>query len=214
MSSNLFVNIGYFILFINCVLLLKGFSTNGKPFRIFTVYSLAMFLVQLASHIMVKMHMTNLLLSHFYFGLQFLILSFFYYSLLREKLQRKAIIGLLVLCFSLLIIQYSLDWNLFFKFNLFEIFITSLPLIIYATFHLYNLLNEKKRFYYINIGLLIYLFGSTIVFLTANLLLSLHYEMGFEKIYSLNVYLYVVYQLLILYDLINIIKTNKKKLYE
>jgi hypothetical protein len=89
-----------------------------------------------------------------------------------------------------------------------------LPLIIYATFHLYNLLNEKKQFYYINIGLLIYLFGSTIVFLTANLLLSLHYEKAFKEIYNLNVYLYVVYQLFILYDLMTILKTNKKKLYE
>lgn len=173
-----------------------------------------MFVVQIASHIMVKMHMTNLFLSHFYFGLQFLILSFFYYSLLKESVQRKVIVVLLILCLSLLTVQYSLDWNLFFKFNLFEIFITSLPLIIYGTFHLYNLLNEKKEFYYINIGLLIYLFGSTIVFLTANLLLSLKTFDSFEIIYSLNVYLYVVYQLFILYDLTAILKTNKKKLYE
>lgn len=173
-----------------------------------------MFLVQLASHIMVKMHMENLLLSHFYFGFQFLILSFFYHSLFKEKLQRKVIVVLLILCTSLLVIQYSLDWDLFFKFNLFEIFITSLPLIIYATFHLYNLLNEKKEFYYINIGLLIYLFGSTVVFLTANLLLSLQTYDSFDIIYSLNVYLYVVYQLFILYDVTTILKTNKKKSYE
>lgn len=173
-----------------------------------------MFLVQIASHVMVKMHMTNLFLSHFYFGLQFLILSFFYYSLLKERVQRRVIVVLLILCMSLLTVQYSLDWNLFFKFNLFEIFITSLPLIIYATFHLYNLLNEKKQFYYINIGLLIYLFGSTIVFLTANLLLSLNSYDSFDIIYSLNVYLYVVYQLFILYDVLAILKTKKKKLYE
>jgi hypothetical protein len=199
---------------VNCILLLKGFSTNGKPFKVFAVYSLAMFFVQLASHIMVKMHMTNLFLSHFYFGLQFLILSLFYYSLLKEKFQRKVIVVLIILCLSFLVIQYSLNWNLIYTFNLFEIFITSLPLIIYATFHLYNLLNEKKEFYYINIGLLIYLFGSTVVFLTANLLLSLKTYDSFDTIYSLNVYLYVVYQLFILYDLMGILKTNKKKLYE
>lgn len=170
-----------------------------------------MFVVQIASHIMVKMHMTNLFLSHFYFGLQFLILSFFYYSLLKERVQRKVIVALLILCLILLTVQYSLDWNLFFKFNLFEIFITSLPLIIYATFHLYNLLNEKKQFYYINIGLLIYLFGSTIVFLTANLLLSLNSYDSFDIIYSLNVYLYVVYQLFILYDVLAILKNEKEE---
>lgn len=171
-----------------------------------------MLMVQIASHVMVKMHKTNLFLSHFYFGLQFLILSFFYYYLLREKMQRKVILVILVLVFGLLIVQYSMNIELFDTFNLFEIFITSLPLIVYATFHLYNLLNEEKQFYYINIGLLIYLFGSTVVFLTSNLLLSLNTYNSFDFIYNLNVYLYVFYQLFILYDVIVILKNNKNKL--
>ncbi|MBP9792902.1 MAG: hypothetical protein KBC56_02785 [Flavobacterium sp.] len=133
---------------------------------------------------------------------------------MKEPFQKKVIIVFLIVCSSLLIIQYALDWSLFFKFSLFEIFITSLPIIVYATFHLYNLLNEEKRFYYITIGLLIYLFGSTIVFLTANLLLSLKSQIAFRLIYDLNVYLYIVYQLFILYDLKSILVTKKYKVYE
>jgi hypothetical protein len=147
------------------------------------------------------MNFENLFLSHFYFGLQFLILSFFYYYLMKDHFQRKTIKISLIVCLAALGIQYALDWSLFFKFSLLEIFITSLPLIIFATFHLYNLLNEEKKYYYITTGLLIYLFGSTIVFLTANLLISLKSRIAFEQIYNLNVYLYVVYQLFILYDL-------------
>lgn len=173
-----------------------------------------MLLVQLASHIIVKMHFENLFLSHFYFVLQFLLLSFFYYYLMKESFQKKTILIALIVCSLLLVIQYSLDWSLFFKFSLFEIFITSLPLITYATFHLYNLLNEKKQFYYITTGLLIYLFGSTIVFLTANLLISLKSRIAFNQIYNLNVYLYVVYQLFILYDLKSILVTKKSKAHE
>lgn len=173
-----------------------------------------MFSVQIAAHILVKMHFENLFLSHFYFVLQFLLLSFFYYYLMKESFQRKTILIVLIVCLLLLVIQYSLDWSLFFKFSLFEIFITSLPLITYATFHLYNLLSEKKQFYYITIGLLIYLFGSTIVFLTANLLISLKSRIAFEQIYNLNVYLYVVYQLFILYDLKSLIISVNKKAHE
>jgi hypothetical protein len=160
-----------------------------------------MLTVQLASIIVVRMNFENLFLSHFYFGLQFLILSFFYYYLMKDHFQRKTIKISLIVCLAALGIQYALDWSLFFKFSLLEIFITSLPLIIFATFHLYNLLNEEKKYYYITTGLLIYLFGSTIVFLTANLLISLKSRIAFEQIYNLNVYLYVVYQLFILYDL-------------
>lgn len=214
MISEVFIYIGYFILFLNCIVLLKGFSKNGKPFKIFTVYSLLMFAVQIAAHILVKMHTVNLFLSHFYFGLQFLLLSFFYYYLMKESFQKKTILIMLIVCSLLLVIQYSLDWSLFFKFSLFEIFITSLPLITYATFHLYNLLNEKKQFYYITTGLLIYLFGSTIVFLTANLLISIKSRVVFEQIYNLNVYLYVVYQLFILYDLKSLLISVNKKAHE
>lgn len=210
MISDLFIYIGYAILFINCILLLIGFPKKSLPFRLFALYSVAMFAVQITALILVKMHIVNLFLSHFYFGLQFLILSFFYYYLLKEKRQKKIIILLLIVCSSLLVVQYAIDWSLFFKFSLFEIFITSLPLIIYATFHLYNLLNEEKKFYYINIGLLIYLFGSTVIFLTGNLLISLESEVAFEAIYDLNVYLYLIYQLFILYDLIAILSTKKE----
>ncbi len=199
---------------INCILFLKGFSKSEKPFKIFAIYCWAMFAVQLASILVVKIYRNNLFISHFYFVLQFLILSFFYYFLMKEKIQKKTIMLLNIACSLLLVMQYSIDPKLFYTFNLFEIFITSLPLIIYSTFHLYNLLNEKKEFYYINIGLLIYLFGSTIVFLTSNLLLSLKTYDSFDFIYSLNVYLYVIYQLFILFDLKGIVLTKKDKSYE
>ncbi len=208
MSKDIFVNLGHILLFVNCILLLKGFSANGKPFKIFALYSIAMFFVQLFSLILVKNHMQNLFLSHFYFILQLLFLSLFYYHLLKDKFQKKVIIVNSACCLIILSVQYALDWQLFYRFNLLEIFITSLPLIIYATFHLYNLLNQIKEFYYITIGLLIYLFGSTIVFLSSNLLISLNSNLPFKIIYSLNVYLYIGYQLFILFDL------TKKRYYE
>lgn len=194
--------------------MIKGFSNNEKPFKIFALYCWSMFAVQLASILVVKIYNTNLFISHFYFGLQFIILSFFFYSLMKEQIQKRIISALLGLCIIILGIQYAFCPELFFGFNLFEIFITSLPLIIYGTFHLYNILNEKKQFYYITIGLLIYLFGSTVVFLTTNLLLSLKTYDSFEFIYSLNVYLYAIYQLFILFDLKYLFLPKKMSLDE
>lgn len=209
MVSKVFTNIGYVLLLINCILLLKGFSKNGKPFKIFAFYCFAMFAVQMSATVLVKMHIQNLFLSHYYFILQFIVLSFFYHQLLREKFQKSIIVYTLIGCLAALCIQYIFDPSLYHRFNLFEIFITSLPLIVYATFHLYNLLNEQKEYYYINIGLLVYLFGSTIVFLTANLLISWHSKIPFRYVFDLNVYLYVVYQLFILFELRKIL-THKK----
>ena len=192
-------NIGYVFLSINLILFLKGFSRNGKAFKIFTVYTAVIFLIQLISAILSKNHMPNLYLSHAYFILQFVILSFFYLEILTEKIQKKIVLYALFICPLILALQYYNDPKLFFKFNLFEIFITSFLLILYATFYLYNLLNEKKSFYYINLGLLLYLFGSTVLFLVGNLIGSFGPKFN-QMTYSLNAGLYIIYQLFILYD--------------
>ena len=119
--------------------------------------------------------------------------------LLKEKYQRKIIKLTLILVLSFLGIQYTIYPKLFFEFNLFEIFITSFSIIIFSAFHFYNMLNEKKEFYYINMGILLYLFGSTILFLVGNLTVTLSRE--FTKIpWILNALFYVFYQLFVLYE--------------
>lgn len=189
--------IGYFFLLLNLIVFLKGFSKNGKAFKIFTIYTGAILIIQLVSTILFKFRINNLFLSHFYFIFQFLLLSLFYYNLLKESLQKKTVAIFIILCPLILIVQYLINNTLFFKFNLFEIFITSFLLIIYSTFHLYNMLNGKREFYYINLGILLYLFGSTVLFLVGNLMNSLSSELN-ELTWILNSILYIVYQMFIL----------------
>ena len=200
--NNFFADIGYFILLINVILFIKGFSNNGKAFKIFALYSVLIFIIQIIVNVLNYLKINNLFLSHFYFILQFFLLSFFYLTILKVNFQKKIINILLILCPLILFIQYIIAPNLFFEFNLFEIFITSLPIIIYSTFYLYNLLNEKKDFYYINLGILIYLFGSTVLFLVGNLVVKLDNSLN-DIPWILNSALYIIYQLFILVELKN-----------
>ncbi|MFM9988773.1 hypothetical protein [Flavobacterium sp.] len=197
--NNFFADIGYFILLINVILFIKGFSNNGKAFKIFTIYSVLIFIIQLIVNVLNYLKINNLFLSHFYFILQFFLLSFFYLTILKVNFQKTTIKLLLILCPLILVIQYLMDPNLFFEFNLFEIFITSFPIIIYSTYYLYNLLNEKKDFYYINLGILIYLFGSTVLFLVGNLVAKLDNNLN-DIPWILNSALYIMYQLFILVE--------------
>lgn len=160
---------------------------------------MSMFVIQMIGYILLKLGKNNLFLSHFYFILQFVLISFFYLHLRMNDFQKKTIKIGFVSCLVVLGIQYALDPGAFFKFNLFEIFITSFLLIIYTTFYLYNLLNEKKEFYYINLGILIYLFGSTVIFLAGNLTTIYKLKLVFN-IWILNAILYVIYQLMILFE--------------
>lgn len=193
------VNIGYLILFFNLILFIKGFANQGKAYKIFTWYLGVVFTIQIISNIFMRMNTNNLFLSHFYFIGQFILLSFFYITVLKEEFQKKLVKAGLVIGLLALSIQYAYDTSLFFKFNLFEIFITSFLLIIYATIHFYNILNEKKEFYYVNVGLLIYLLGSTILFLVGNLTAILSPKMSLFT-WILNALLIIINQFFILIE--------------
>lgn len=199
MILEVIADLGYLLLLLNIVFFSIGFSNNGRAYRIFTYYLAVIFLIQITAKVFNLFQQNNLFLSHFYFILQFVLLSFFYLNLGLDRLQEKIIKFGFVFCLSILGIQYALDFSLINKFNLFEIFITSFLIIIYGTFQLYNLLNEKKEFYYINLGILIYLFGSTVLFLAGNLATKMAAEFN-DIPWILNAFLYVVYQLFILYE--------------
>lgn len=204
----IFANIGNLILIFNLILFIKDFRFQNKEFKIFTFYLGIIFSIQLGSKILVNYHYQNLFMSHFYFIGQFIMLSIFYKNLFKDEFQKRMVNIGFISCLLLLVIQYGLTPSLFFKFNLFEIFVTSFLLIIYAAFHFYNMLNSKKEFYYINMGVLLYLFGSTILFLVGNLMTSLSPKLN--KIpWILNAILFIVYQVFILVEWK---KSNSKKI--
>jgi hypothetical protein len=193
------INFGYVLLALNFILYATGFFKQGKSYKIFTVYLLLLVSVEFTSHILMVLYNNNLFMSHFYFIGQFVILSLFYLKLVKDQFQKKAIKIGFVLVLLTLAIQYGLKPELFVRFNLYEIFITSFLLIIYATFHFYNMLDEKKEYYFINMGILLYLFSSTILFLVGNLTIKFSAKFTFIT-WILNAGLIVVYHLFIMYE--------------
>lgn len=193
---NLFAYIGYFLLFINIILFNNFYLNKKKALKIFILYLGVTFIIQVVSNVFFQLKINNLFISHFYFIGQFIILSFFYFTILKENYQKKIVQIGFISCLLILGIHYLIDSSKFYKFDLFEIFITSFLVIIYATFHLYNLLNEKKEFYYLSLGILLYLYGSTILFLVGNITALLSFKYA-EIPWILNSVLYIVFQLFI-----------------
>lgn len=192
--------IGYFFLLINLILFSTQFFKESKAYKIFTIYLALVLVIQVWAETLIQQRMSNLFLSHFYFIGQFVGLSLFYWHILRQKnSQRQFVLGGLVVALIILGIQYCSDTSLFFRFNLFEIILTSFILIVWASTHFYNLLNEKKEFYYANIGILMYLLGSTILFLVGNLMTSLSPTLN-QIPWIINSFLYIIYQIFILFD--------------
>lgn len=196
----LIIDTGYFLLGLNLILfLIKMNRKRPKSFYIFTFYLFVIILIQCCSSYLSGKGKNNLYLSHVYFISQFVILSLFYLEILQNKLQKIVVKISVPLCLIILGVQYYFDNGLFYKFNLFEIFITSFLLIIFSMFHFYNILNENKKYYFINAGILLYLFGSTVLFISGNLIATFEISSS-EIVWMLNSFLYIVYQIFILIE--------------
>ncbi|MFB9077024.1 hypothetical protein ACFFLS_03745 [Flavobacterium procerum] len=148
---------------------------------------------------MVFFNINNLSLVHLYFIGQFMLLGLFYKELFQNKAQKKIIQISLLTGIFILAIQYVLQPELFFKFNLFEITITSLLVVFFALLYLYNMLTDEKKFYYITVGLVIYLLASTILFLVGNLTLGLSEELKLIT-WTLNAFFVMVNQFFVLFE--------------
>jgi len=162
------------ILFINVIFYSKGFFQNikKKAFGYFYFYIVFVFLFQIIFFLFWYYKENNIFLSHFYFIIQFILLSFFFRKLFKNKIQKRINNFILIGVIFIIAFQYVYNPDLFQKFNLFEITLTSIPLIMYSVLHFYNILGKEKEYFYINSGVFIYLSGSTLLFVAGNYIVS------------------------------------------
>lgn len=208
MIFKFFAYLGMFILAINFFLFLIIAAKKEKAFKIFTAYIVIMAIIQAISTALQIEHRNNIFMSHYYFILQFLLLSYFYLEILTVEFQKKVVKLVIPICLTALGVQYYFNPELYLKFNLFEIFITSFSIIIFSMFHFYNMLNEKKNYYYISIGVFIYLFGGTFLFITGNLMNSLNKDHG-NLTWLINSVLYLICQICFLIEFKQIYSKEK-----
>jgi hypothetical protein len=173
-----------------CLLYFIGFFKKEKAYKIFTVYILGVLLIDfISSNLWRWFKIYNVFMQHFYELFQFILLSYFYSLLLKTKTQLYTVYLILIILPVFLLSRYLLNPTLFFEYNLLESYLTTIPLIIYATMHLYNNLGEKSHFYYINLGLLFYLFTSTFIFLLYKLITVLNLDVFSDVMVDINIVL-------------------------
>ncbi|KUJ61723.1 hypothetical protein AR687_10910 [Flavobacteriaceae bacterium CRH] len=190
---------GYLILLLNLILYSYSFFRKGKANVFFVSYLAFTFLMQFSMELMYHLSMNNLFAVNIFFIGQFILLGLFYNSLSQIKNQKIFIKISLFTALSSLAVQFIIDSSEFFKFNLFEITLTSLLIVVFALLHFYNMLTENKIFYYVSIGLVFYLLASTVLFLIGNLSSGLSNEVKYVT-WMLNAFLILIYQFFILYE--------------
>ncbi|WP_353780094.1 hypothetical protein [Winogradskyella sp. 3972H.M.0a.05] len=201
--DDFFEYLGIVLLFINACLYIWSYRTirGSVALKYFSTYLATIFIVLLSSLLIVKVFKVrnNLYLSHLYFLSQFVLLSLFYKSQFKKN-QKKWVNITLSLVLLIVTIQYINKPQLLKKFNLFEIFISSFPLVVYSIVHLYNALNNKGKYMLINAGVLMYIATSTLIFILGDYITSNTKNHLIAKIWFINKVLYVGYLLLILVE--------------
>lgn len=190
---------GYFILVINVGLYSFSFFRKEKANVFFMLYLMFSLFVQFGMEFLYHLKMNNLLLMNLFFIGQMVLLGLFYRSLYKQEIQKKFVS--IALCFVLLILVARIvyDPGLQFKFNLFQITITSLLTVVFALIHFYNMITENKQYYYLTIGVIGYMFGSTVLFLIGNLTIGLSDDIKYLS-WRLNAFLFIVYYFFILFE--------------
>lgn len=202
------IYLGYLVLAINTFLYFKSYRQKSIAFKIIPFYLLFCLIIQLNATYLGAHNIPNLYLSHYYFVGQFLFLSFFYKEILKSQIKKRVVNLFLSTIPIVIIILYIINPLNYFKFNLIEVIITSIPIVLFSIFYFSENLNSSKKFIYLNCGIFIYLISSTFLFSVGNIINSS--LSSFKKyVWILNAILYLVYQILIFIEWYKNFKSKK-----
>ena len=172
------------------MLYLVGFFRNGRTYKIFTIYIIGVLLIDvISSNLWSWFRIYNIFTTHFYDLFQFVLLSYFYATLLQTKKQLYLVYLLLIILPVFLLSRYFFNPDQFFEYSLLEKYLATMPIIIYAAMHLYNNLDRKTAFYYANFGILFYLFTSTFILLLHSLIIVLDFKEFNDVMVNINIIL-------------------------
>lgn len=207
-----FEYLGLILILVNCILYISSLKKDSpKSYKIFTLYLLVSCILFLIMFVLAVFENPNLFISHYYFISQFVLLSLFYKQLFKTK-QKLLVNYIGVFVFITLIIQYIIQPERYFSFNLFEIFLCCTPLVLYSIIHFYNSLARPGSYMYINTAVLIYISSSTLIFILGDFLSGIDSPL-IKLIWTMNKVLYVIYLSLILMEWKKSSLLVRKKLY-
>lgn len=199
---------GHALLLINALLYIKSYRKNSVAFNIYTFYLFFILIIQLITSYKGYFKENNIYLSHYYFIGQFVLLSLLFKKILKKRVLQKVITIILIFTLIALSIFYIIYPSNYYQFNIFEILLTSIPLILFCfLFFIQTIDGSDKKFIYIISGFFLYVLCSTLLFSAGNL----------EKdtrniIWWTNSILYLAYQLLIFVEWYKHLRKPIKKL--
>lgn len=192
-TQDTIVDIGYILLALNTILFLRNYRLKLTPLKIFTLYLIGSLVIQLYSSYLSDHKENNLFLSHYFFIGKFVLLSLFFRQILKKIILKKIISVVIIIVLVALCVYYIVYPTSYDKFNIFEIVLTSIPLIIFCfVFFIQQIEGTESRYVFIVSGMFLYFLCSLLLYTAGNI-------KGSTKmlIWNTNAVLYILYQILI-----------------
>jgi len=199
MFKDIAVYSGNVLLLINAIIYLKSYrKVNSIAFKVFSIYILTILIIQFLSTIYFELLIENIHLSHYYFILQFILLSIVFRILINKRFFKRLIELYLVCIVIYLSIYYVLNPESYYSFNVTEILLTSIPLVVYnLVFFVQKIDDPNKEFLFSFSGLFIYMLCSILLFSASKVNVSKEVK---GIIWYTNLILFIAYQSLILFE--------------
>lgn len=205
-SIQIFGNLAITCLALNILLCLFHFKKLETPFRRFCYFLIWNLLIEIFARGFAYTGINNLPLLHLYTLGEFILLSFFYKSLLRKPLFFQNKYLQYVLIGSILIVLNSLFVQSIYGFNTLAKTSVQIIIISYAVLYFYHLTENtglshpvKKGMRLINSGIIVYYSGSLFIFMCSQV--SFSNTNLYKAFWAFNAILNLIFQLLILWGI-------------
>jgi hypothetical protein len=189
--------VGLALLLINTVLFLIKYKGKDRLYKIFTFFLILISCEQIACNVLGFTQIyPNIFLAHFNFNVHLLFLSILYYHLFSNPTLKKIVVLVYCAIAIFLGVQYYTTPSLFWQFNIPEIVLISIVLICYALIHIYHCIGAQQKYFNFSIGLIMFLFCSTIIYLSGKYELVFCYN-PYIDIWIFNSIFFIVFQFFI-----------------
>ena len=197
-------NLAIAAIVISIFLIWRRYSRLPLPFKWLAVFQIINLITLVVSGILFDRAINNLPLLHLYTILEFLALSLFFRSLIKNPTWLPRHFWIFVLSVISLMLLNSAFLQSIYEFNSYAKTLVQVIIITYCVLYFYNLSNEvdhtdsfQRSLRLINSALIVYYSGSLFIFMFSNLFLSNAVRMP-SGLWLFNALLYLVFQLLIL----------------
>lgn len=181
------------IILVNVVHFVYRKKHLSKSMILLMVLLMGILYIEILSSYLSEHGTPNLYLTHYYTIGQFLILSIIYYRQLKKF---QVVVPISVVLFSCILIYQLIESKIVYnEFNISGFLISACLLIFYAFFYYVEHITKKKYWDTFNVGLFLYLGGSSIIFLTMNS--GENPDEWYLYIWTINASLVVLYQVFI-----------------